>query len=145
MIANAPETIWADRVGLADLRQRQLIKGDDYGGISLLPMFRELIYDEIPQDQRQEFHRMAAVSRGGLAQYTAALHHLVRAGEIEPAIRLWSSVQDAEIAQGNARAAFNVLSEIAEEDAGRLMTFALNMIERTLQAVLKAWIMSLMF
>ncbi len=107
-----PLDAWTNHPGLADLFRRQLIKSDAFGGITLLPAFRQLVYDELPEEQRQGYHRQAADVRAGLAQYTSTAHHLCRAGEIETAVQLWFAVQDTEIAQGNAGAAYAIFNDI---------------------------------
>ena len=111
----APLNAWKDQSGLGDLTRRQLIKADALGGIALLPAFRQLVYDELPQQQRQNFHRQAADIRAGMAQYTSTAHHLCRAGQPEMAIQLWFAVQDEEISQGNSGAAYAVFNDIAPD------------------------------
>ena len=111
----APEDAWAGHAGLVDLTRRHLIKEDAFGGIALLPAFRQLVYDELPQEQRQLLHRHAADVRARLAQYTSAVHHFCRADKVETAIQLWFAVQDEEIAQGNAAAAYAVFNNVPAE------------------------------
>ena len=98
-------------------RARQLVREDAFGGLALLPAFRELVYDELPAAALREQHRAAALARARYGQYTAAAHHFVRAGELETAVSLWFEVQDAEIAQGNGGAAYALFNDIP---AGRL-------------------------
>lgn len=111
----APHDIWEGHAGLAGLSRRHLIKSDALGGIALLPAFRQLVYDELPLEQRQLYHRQAADVRAGLAQYTSAAHHFCRADEVEMAVKLWFTVQDEEIAQGNAGAAYAVFNDVPPE------------------------------
>ena len=102
----APPELWQGSAGLAALQERGLVRPDALGGLALLPAFRTLVYDALPEGQRQDGHRRAAGARARYGQYTAAARHLVRAGEVETAVSWWFEVQEVEIAQGSAGAAY---------------------------------------
>lgn len=104
----APLDEWQNTPGYQDLQRRQLLKHDAQGGVALLPLFRELVYEELETDQRRSFHHQAAIIRATRGQYTAAAAHFVAADEVETAVQLWFMEQKTEIALGNTGAAYTI-------------------------------------
>jgi tetratricopeptide (TPR) repeat protein len=112
----APQDEWENAPGFTDLQHRQLLKQDAQGGVALLPLFRELVYEELEVDQRRSFHHQAAIIRTTRGQYTAAAAHFVAANEIETAVQLWFSEQKKEITTGNAGAAYDIFVPLSGKD-----------------------------
>jgi tetratricopeptide (TPR) repeat protein len=121
----APIDVWRHQLGLESLKGRNLLKLDAQGGVSLLPVFRELIYEELPLQQRHQLDQSAAVIRAQHGQYTEAAYHLMQADQFEVAVELWYHNQDMEIEQGNASAAYILFKDakpsgLAEQTAKQL-------------------------
>lgn len=102
----APIDVWQDHIGLESLNRRSLLKIDAQGGVSLLPIFREFVYEELSLPQRRQLNQAAAVIRGQRGQYTEAAYHLGQADQLAAAIELWYQYQDIELEQGHAGSAY---------------------------------------
>ncbi len=107
----APRDVWQGQAALEKLNERRLVKFDASGGVSLLPLFRELVYDELPPQQRPIMHQEGALLRAERGQYTEAAYHLWQAEEYEAAVNLWYERQAVEIEQGKAGAAYSLFRE----------------------------------
>jgi len=121
----APADVWQSNQALQDLRDRNLLKLDTRGGVAILPLFREIIYEELTEPQRRQLHQEGAFVRAGRGQYTEAAHHLWQAERFAEAVDLWYENQDVEIEQGKAGAAYALFSSakpagLEEPDARRL-------------------------
>jgi tetratricopeptide (TPR) repeat protein len=101
-----PQDAWQKHAGLHNLQERSLLKFDSRGGVALLPIFRELVHDELPEEQRRLLHQEGALIRSQRGQYTEAAYHLWQAGQFETAVELWYENQGVEIEQGKAGAAY---------------------------------------
>ncbi len=113
----APGDVWLRggddlAVALTRLIERRLVQEDGQGGVSLLPALREIVYTEMPVEEREELHAQAAQIRAERGEYTAAAYHLQRAGEIEAAISLWYEKRENEIHRGQAAAALALFEQI---------------------------------
>lgn len=104
----APLDEWDNAPGYQNLQRRQLLKQDVQGGVALLPLFRELVYEELEPGQQLSFHHQAALIRARRGQYTAAAYHFVNADAVETAVALWFAQQETEIVTGNAGAAYTI-------------------------------------
>ncbi len=109
--AFAPRTNWQEREGFESLQARNLLKEDTQGGVALLSLFRELVYDELSSEQRQQVQQQGALIRAQLGQYTEAAFHLWQADRREEAVDLWYDYQDIEIEQGKAGAAHALFAD----------------------------------
>lgn len=102
----APLDAWQGQAAVDRLQQRKLLKPDARGGIALLPLFRELVYDELSPTLRRQYHEEGALIRARRGQYTEAAYHLWQAERFDAAIDLWFDNQGVEIEQGKAGAAY---------------------------------------
>ena len=107
----APVDVWQGEPGLDSLRDRDLLKFDARGGVTLLPLFRELIYAELSPQLREELHQEGASLLAQRGHYTEAAYHLWQAGRREQAIDLWYEKQRIELEQGQAGAAYALFTE----------------------------------
>ena len=109
----APQDAWQKHsAAITDLIQRNLIKTDLSGGISLLPGIRDIVYESLPSTHRDMYHRAAARIRAQFGDYTAAAYHFVQANDPASAVEVWSSHQEDEILTGQAQAADEVFKSI---------------------------------
>jgi tetratricopeptide (TPR) repeat protein len=117
--APAPADAWlngpdAPAAALRQLMARRLVQHDGHGGVALLPALREIIYGELPVEQREELHSQAAQVRAERGAYTAAAQHLHAAGQPEAAIDLWYAQREREINQGQGARALALFSQISQ-------------------------------
>ena len=118
--------------GIDNLRQRQLIKIDEQGGCTIVPFFREMIYNDLSSEHLQLLHKQAANIRAEFGQYTQAAYHLTQAKSFQEAIQLWYDYQDVEIAQGNVGAANAVFEGIESKSVGKTDRKKLKIIQNRL-------------
>jgi tetratricopeptide (TPR) repeat protein len=112
----APRDAWqTDPLPLESLIRRKLVMVDLAGGITLLPFFRELVWQELLPEQREQFHDEAATIRLQRGEYTAAAYHYGQAMEYEAAVQVWYSHQEQEIRRGQAGAAYEVFQYISAD------------------------------
>lgn len=109
----APADLWDGDMAYQTVKSRRLLKEDAFGGITILSLFRELIYEELPLKTRYRFHYQAARVRSERGQTTEAAYHLCRSNKIDDAIALWYAKQDIEIEQGKAGAAYVIFSDLS--------------------------------
>jgi len=128
----APQDAWQQAAGYADVQRRQLLKPDAQGGIALLPLFRELVYGELTTEQRQAFHRQAAIIRTTRGQHTAAAYHFIEAGDMETAVQLWFAEQENEIRSGSAGAAHAIFTPLYANGASAKTAKQLKVIQNRL-------------
>ncbi|MBX3013778.1 MAG: tetratricopeptide repeat protein [Caldilineaceae bacterium] len=95
------------------LIDHHLIQTNSQDGITLLPALREVIYQQLSVEQREERHRQAAHIRAVRGEYTAAAYHFQRADEPAAAIAIWQPYADQEIQRGQAAAALTVFQQIS--------------------------------
>ena len=107
----APRDAWQGQEGLDNLQHRKLLKFDARGGVALLPLFRELVFEELSPQQRLVLHQEGALLRAQRGQYTEAAHHLWQAEQFESAVDLWYEKQAVEIEQGKAGAAYALFKD----------------------------------
>lgn len=130
--AHVPQDEWQGTDGYQALQRRHLLKLDAYGGVTLLPIFRELVYDELTADQRSSAHNQAASIRATRGQHTSTAFHLVKAGDVETAVRYWFAHQDSEISSGSAGAAYAIFTALHRHSLSATTTKLLKLIQNRL-------------
>jgi len=128
----APQDAWLQAAGYADVQRRGLLKPDAQGGITLLPLFRELVYGELALAQRQAVHHQAAIIRATRGQHTAAAYHFIEADEVETAVQLWFAEQENEIRSGSAGAAHALFTSLHTNGASAKTAKQLKVIQNRL-------------
>lgn len=99
-----PLAFWSAKL-LAQLQARRLVQLDGLGGVQLLPVLRQLLYEELLPEQREMLHAQAGRLRMQVGEFTASAYHWVQAGEVKTAVSLWYSRRAQEIQRGQADAA----------------------------------------
>ncbi|MEZ4729614.1 MAG: hypothetical protein R3E79_20995 [Caldilineaceae bacterium] len=108
------ETAGEEGAVLLQLVQRRLVQQDGRGGVTLLPALRQVIYEELPVEQREHYHLQAAGIRAARGEYTAAAYHLQQADQPEAAVALWYPQRKSEINRGQGRAALALFEQISQ-------------------------------
>jgi tetratricopeptide (TPR) repeat protein len=98
---------------LIRLRALQLIHGDEAGGIWLLPMLRETLYEEMAIETRESYHIRAAQMYAARGDYTEAAYHFWRGDQPDRAVAVWFSERQNEIKRGQAGAALAFVEQIS--------------------------------
>ena len=131
-----PQDAWPEATGaLATLRQRQLVQEDGVGGITLLPVIRDLLVEDwqwLPTAQREQCHLAAATIRAARGEYTAAAYHFVQAGEENTAVQLWYPHWQQEVQRGQAVAALSLFEPVSPKRLKRSERQALALIQAEL-------------
>ena len=100
----APDDAWPDlKVALKRLAGQNIAQQDGYGGVSLLPVIRDLLVDDrqrFPVELHDQCHLEAADIRAARGEYTAATWHYSRAGEVELAVQVWFPHREQEMKRG---------------------------------------------
>jgi tetratricopeptide (TPR) repeat protein len=109
----APGDTWPNSLTLNKLIQWRLVQPDEQGSISLTPVFRSIIYRQLPAEERELLHRQAAVIRAERGEYTAAAYHYICGGQPETAIWLWDTHRRQEIDQGQGQAALQLFEQLS--------------------------------
>ena len=115
--STAPVDAWQDEEGgsaLEGLAQRRLVHLDARGGVTILPVLRELIYGDQAIEDRERNHLIAADIRAERGDYTAAAYHLAQAGQTDGAVALWYANRQGEINRGQAGAALSIFTNISQ-------------------------------
>ena len=112
---NVPADLWAHDAAYQALEDRKLLKADAFGGVGLLPIIRNLIYEELPSKSRAAHHHQAAIIRLDRGQITESAYHLCQAGAVGDAVTLWFANQTIEIEQGKAGAAYAIFASLPAE------------------------------
>ena len=111
--AAAPADAWrAEGVALDSLAKRQLVKSDLGGGIILLPLVRDLVYEALPAEVLRQRHQEAALIRLSRGEYTPAAYHFRHAGDVRSAVQTWYAHQDKEIQRGYSGAAREIFGDL---------------------------------
>lgn len=112
-----PADGWEDgTVYLQRLQERHLLQTDQHGGITLLPVYRDILladWQHFPASEREEAHLLAADMRLMRGEYTAVAYHLVQAQEESLAIQLWYPQRQLEIQRGFATMAQAIFQQIS--------------------------------
>ncbi|MBK8900706.1 MAG: tetratricopeptide repeat protein [Anaerolineaceae bacterium] len=132
----APQDAWPEAAAaLATLRQRQIVQEDGLGGITLLPVIRDLLVEDwqwLPTAQREQCHLAAATIRAARGEYTAAAYHFVQAGEENTAVQLWYPHRQQEVQRGQAVAALRLFESVSPKRLKRSERQALALIQADL-------------
>lgn len=117
--APAPLDAWhgEQQPALDDLVERRIALADEVGGVELLPLYRDLIAGDrhrLPAEIADQCHLQAAVIRAERAEFTAAAHHLIAAGEVETAVALWYAERQREIRRGQGPSALPMFAQISQ-------------------------------
>jgi tetratricopeptide (TPR) repeat protein len=117
--APAPLDAWHgdQRPVLDDLADQRIALYDEVGGVELLPLYRELIAGDrhrLPAEIADQCHMQAALIRAERAEFTAAAHHLIAAGEVEAAIALWYAERQREIRRGQGPSALPMFAQLSQ-------------------------------
>ena len=114
----APRDIWRQGQtfgALLALAERGLVQSDGFGGVFLVPAYRDVMYRDLPPEGSGcSSHGKAAVERLVRGAYTAAAYHFVWAGEAARAVEVWRENKQTEISQGQAAAALQVLHSLLD-------------------------------
>ncbi|MBV7328351.1 hypothetical protein KFU94_08840 [Chloroflexi bacterium TSY] len=129
----APQATWNDNLSdFNRLIQRRLVQQDGTGGVTLLPSFREAIYQELSTELREVLHLQAAEVRHANAEYTAAAYHYWQGGKDARAVQLWYPHREREIQRGQASAALTIFQGISSNRLGSAERKALGLIRAEL-------------
>ncbi len=110
----APADTWqAEQALLNSLIRSQLVQRHLHDRVSLYPIFRETIYQDLSAERREQCHHQAAAVRLAHGGYTSAMYHYLQSGEPETAVWLWAHHHQQEIRRGQAAAALAVLRQIS--------------------------------
>jgi tetratricopeptide (TPR) repeat protein len=99
-----------------NLVARHILQDDGQGAISLLPIMRDLVYDDhqrLPAEDREQAHLTAAGIRAERGEYTAAAYHFFHGGEPAAAIQVWYPHRQQEIRRGQAAAALAIFEQLS--------------------------------
>lgn len=110
----APVDAWQERQpALKNLSERGLVQIDLAGGVSLLPVWSDLVLGVLSPETKAALHDWAARARSERGEYTEAAYHYWQAGYPESAIQIWYPNREHAIASGeaaNAGAIFNAIA-----------------------------------
>ncbi|HRW04950.1 MAG TPA: tetratricopeptide repeat protein [Caldilineaceae bacterium] len=98
---------------LAQLQERHLVDSDEHGGLWVLPMLRETLYQEISLEERERFHIAAAHICAARGEYTEAAYHFCQGDQPAQAIATWFPERRTEIQRGQAAAALAIVEQIS--------------------------------
>jgi tetratricopeptide (TPR) repeat protein len=101
-----------DGAMLQRLAVRHLIMLERTGSAALLTVYRNAIYQSLPEERRQLLHKHASSVRIRYGDYAAALYHLVRSNAPEAAIWLWHEHRYEAINQGQAQSVLELLGAL---------------------------------
>ncbi|MFZ1399412.1 MAG: tetratricopeptide repeat protein [Candidatus Promineifilaceae bacterium] len=115
----APTDSWTsqEQAALTQLADQHIAFLDAAGGVALLPLYRDLIYTDrqrLPAERADTCHLQAAVWRAERAEFTAAAHHLIQAGEVETAVSLWFQARQREIRRGQGPVALPLFAQLSQ-------------------------------
>jgi tetratricopeptide (TPR) repeat protein len=130
----APVDAWGNVDTLSRLQQ-QLVQQDDRGGMALLPVIRDLLYEDgrrFPVARREQCHLAAAEIRAMRGEFTAAAHHFHQAGETQSAVRVWFPQRRQEIGRGYGSAALALFQQVSARHLARREREALALIQAEL-------------
>ncbi|MCB9419750.1 MAG: tetratricopeptide repeat protein [Ardenticatenaceae bacterium] len=101
---------------LDSLATRHILQRDGPGAISLLPIVRDLVYEDhqrLPAEAREQAHLAAAGIRAERGEYTAAAHHFFHGGETAAAVQVWYPYREQEIKRGQGAAALAFFEQLS--------------------------------
>ncbi|MEJ2746883.1 MAG: tetratricopeptide repeat protein, partial [Anaerolineae bacterium] len=98
------------------LAARHILQRDGPGAISLLPVIRDLVYEDhqrLSAEVREQAHLAAAGIRAERGEYTAAAYHFFHGGETSAAVQVWYPYRQQEIKRGQAAAALALFEQLS--------------------------------
>lgn len=113
----APADAWgSQQASLQPLLNQQLVQQDNRGGLSLLPVLHDLLYQDqqrLPAELRDQHHLAAAAIRAIRGEYTAAAYHYLQAGEPDKAIQVWFPQRQREVRRGQGQVALAMFQQLS--------------------------------
>ncbi|MCA9962314.1 MAG: hypothetical protein KC443_24930, partial [Anaerolineales bacterium] len=131
----APADAWGQADVLARLQQGQLVQQDSLGGMSVLPVIRDLLYHDgqyFPAALREQCHLAAAEIRAMRGEFTAAAYHYHEAGETRAAVQVWFPQRQQEIGRGYGGTALALFEQLSNRHLQRREREALALIQAEL-------------
>ncbi len=114
----SPEDAFPQAADVIDsLAARHILQQDGQGAVSLIPIIRDLIYEDrqrLPAEEREQAHLAAAAIRAERGEYTAAAYHFAQAGEPATAVQVWYPHRQREIKRGQASAALAIFAQLSQ-------------------------------
>lgn len=113
----APQGAWpAHQTVLQNLYRHDLVQIDEHGGVTLLPVFKDVIYHLFTSPEEVEaYHLAAAEIRASHGEYTAAAYHYIRGNQPQMAIWQWYTHRDQEVNQGQGAAALALFATLSHK------------------------------
>ncbi|NJN00055.1 MAG: tetratricopeptide repeat protein [Phormidesmis sp. RL_2_1] len=111
-----PADLWSEppeQATLMRLTERQLVQHNRQGTVTLLPSYRQILYDTVPMEVKEALHIDAATVRALRGEFTAAAYHLTKSSRPAQAVRTWYPQRYLEIDQGQASAALHLFEGIS--------------------------------
>lgn len=121
---------------VAQLQRLQLVQRDERGGIWLLPMLRETLYEEMAVETRERHHIAAAHIYATRGEYTEAAYHFCCGDQPEQAIAIWYPARQDEIKRGQAGAALAIVEQISARRLKRVQQKQLALVRAELYGLL---------
>ncbi len=113
----APADAFLQAAAVIDsLAARHILQRDGPGAISLLPVIRDLVYEDhqrLSAKAREQAHLSAAGIRAERGEYTAAAYHFFHGGETAAAVKVWYPYRQQEIKRGQAAAALALFEQLS--------------------------------
>ncbi len=100
-----------------NLAAQHILQRDGQGAISLLPILRDLVYENhqrLPAEEREQAHLAAANIRAERGEYTAAAYHFFHGSEPAAAVQVWYPHRQQEIRRGQAAAALAIFEQLSQ-------------------------------
>lgn len=95
------------------LQERHLVYSDETGGLWVLPILRDTLYDEMAVEIREQYHLAAAHMYAARGEFTEAAYHFHCGNEPAQAIEIWFPERRREIQRGQASAALAIVEQIS--------------------------------
>ena len=129
----APADAFLQNAAVMDsLATRHILQHDGQGAISLLPILRDLVYEDhqrLPAERREQAHLTAAGIRAERGEYTAAAYHFFHCGETAASVQVWYPHRQHEIKRGQAAAALVIFEQLSQRRLPKAEAQALALIK----------------
>ncbi|NOK60956.1 MAG: hypothetical protein GFH27_549289n62 [Chloroflexi bacterium AL-W] len=127
-----PQSVWESST-LDALTTLRVVEHDMAGGVMLLPILRQAVYQDMSVELRQKLHHEAVSIRLDGGEYTAAAYHLWQGGQPKQAVQIWFPQRTLEITRGHANAALALFEGISRHDLGQQERKALDLMRAELR------------
>jgi tetratricopeptide (TPR) repeat protein len=115
--AAAPADAWQDQAAvISSLIERDLVRADHSGGLTLPAWVREHVLAHTPADTRIALHLQAARQYETRAEPTPAAWHHLQARQPALAVWTWFNHREQETLRGHAPAALDLFSDVTSAD-----------------------------